>query len=117
MTITDKVWQYERLLDASTGFVGYDAEATDGTIGKIDAASVDAGRNFLVVDTGISSIGNKRLVPAGMVRRVDHENERVHLATTRDQICAAPRFDDTITHTLDTDYYDTVGRYYGEFGS
>jgi hypothetical protein len=117
MTITDEVWQYERLLDASTGFVGYDAEAIDGTVGKIDAASVDEGRNFVVVDMGIASIGNKRLVPAGMVRRVDHENERVHLATTRDQICAAPGLDETIAHTAGADYYDTVGRYYGEFGS
>ena len=86
MTMTESVWQYDDSLDVSTGFVGYDVEATDGNIGKIDSASADAGRTYVVVDTGMGIVDKKRLIPAGFVRRVDHDNERVHVAMTRDQI-------------------------------
>ena len=36
-------------------FVGYDVEATDGTIGKVDESSYDASCAYLVVDTGSGS--------------------------------------------------------------
>ena len=116
MSMTDNVWQYQRSVDASMGFLGYDVEATDGIIGKIDAASVDAGRTFVVVDTGFWIFGKKRLIPAGVVRRVDHENERVHVTMSKDQIHNAPDLDDTQADPYESDYYDTVGRYYGGFG-
>ncbi|HUP75254.1 MAG TPA: hypothetical protein VM282_19575 [Acidimicrobiales bacterium] len=86
MSMTESVWQYEHSLDVSTGFVGYDVEATDGSIGKIDSASAEAGRTYVVVDTGIGTVHQKRLIPAGYVRRVDHDNERVHVAMTKEQI-------------------------------
>jgi hypothetical protein len=86
MNMKESVWQYDHSLDVSTGFVGYDVEATDGRIGTIDSAAADAGRTYVVVDTGMGIVGKKRLIPAGFVRRVDHDNERVHVAMTRDQI-------------------------------
>ena len=68
--------QHERLdlsVDPEPGsgtfekLVGYDVEATDGHIGKIDEASTETDRNYLVVDTGFWIFGKKRLVPAGVV--------------------------------------------------
>ena len=116
MSITNNVWQYEHSVDASRGFVGYDVQATDGSIGKIDAASAQAGRSYLVVDTGFWIFGKKRLIPVGVVRRVDHENERVHVAMTKEQIRSAPDLDEAQRDAYDADYYDNVGRYYGGFG-
>jgi hypothetical protein len=48
-------WTYGRGVDVSAGqrnMVGFDAEATDGSIGKIDEATYDVGSSFVVVDTG-----------------------------------------------------------------
>jgi hypothetical protein len=66
--------------------VGYDVEATDGTTGKIDEASNEAGSSYLVVDTGFWIFGKKRLIPAGVVRRVDDDERKVHVSMTKDQI-------------------------------
>jgi hypothetical protein len=35
--------------------VGFDVEATDGNIGKIDEATYDVGGSYVVVDTGRGS--------------------------------------------------------------
>ena len=45
--------------------MGYDVEATDGSIGKIGAATNDASSCYVVVDTGFWIFGKKRLIPAG----------------------------------------------------
>jgi hypothetical protein len=61
-------------------------EATDGGLGKIDEATTQTGRQYVVVDTGFWIFGKKRLIPAGMVTRVDHAEEKVHVSMTKDQI-------------------------------
>ena len=45
-------WTYRDNLDAGQrDLVGYHVEATDGSIGKIDEASDEAGAAYVVVDT------------------------------------------------------------------
>jgi len=39
----------------STNLVGYDVEATDGSIGKVDEATNEVGSSYIVVDTGRGS--------------------------------------------------------------
>ena len=116
MRLTSSVWQFERTIDAGRAWAGYDVEASDGHIGKVDAASREAGRDYLVVDTGFWIFGKKRLIPAGFVQRVDDEHKRVFVAMTKDQIRHAPDFDDTQRGAYDNDYYDSVGHYYSGFG-
>jgi hypothetical protein len=106
-------WTYRSDLDTSSGDVtGYDVEATDGSIGKIDEASTDAGASWLVVDTGFWIFGKKRLIPAGAVTRVDHDLRQVHVSMTKDQIKAAPDYDADVadfrdeSRRRDYDYYD-----------
>ena len=89
------MWDYR----ADAGFdgqdiVGYNVEATDGGIGKIDESSVAAGKAYMVVDTGFWIFGKKRLIPAGVVQRVDDEARKVYVSLTKDQIKAAPDFDE-----------------------
>ena len=90
--------------------VGYDVEATDGSIGKIDEASREAGSSYLVVDTGFWIFGKKRMIPAGVVKRVDDLERKVYVRMTKDQIKQAPDFDDQ--HRSARDDYD---EYYGTF--
>ena len=46
---------------------GFDVEAIDGSIGKIDESSFEADNSHIVVDTGFWIFGKKRLIPAGAV--------------------------------------------------
>lgn len=106
--------------EASTGtttgsgvdLAGYHVEATDGSIGSIDETSNEVGASYLVVDTGPWIFGRKVLLPAGTVQRVDHDDRRVYVDRTKEQIKNSPEYD------MDTfgkpDYRDRVGTYYEE---
>ncbi len=72
---------------------GFDVEARDGHIGKVDEATYEIGASYLVVDTGFWIFGKKRMVPAGLVERVDPEERKVYLSVTKDEVKAAPDYD------------------------
>ena len=76
------------------GLVGYDAEATDGSIGKVDDETDDISGSYLVVDVGFWIFGRQRLIPAGAVTEVDHDSKTVRVSMTKDQIKNAPDYDD-----------------------
>ena len=95
--------------------VGYDVEATDGHIGKIDHATEETDRNSVVVDTGFWIFGKKRLIPAGVIRSIDDANRKVYLSFSKDRVKSAPDFDDLQRTTYDDQYYDSVDNYYGRF--
>ena len=89
------LWEFRATFNAiEPDFTGFDVAAADGHIGKVDEASYDAGRSFLVVDTGFWIFGKKRLIPAGVVERVDLDTKTVHVALTKDQIKSAPDYDE-----------------------
>jgi len=90
--------------------VGYKVEATDGGIGKIDRCSYEVNSSYLVVDTGPWIFGKKVMLPAGVVNNADHEDRKVYVDRTKDEIKSAPEFDEN-TYT-DTVYRDKLGSYY-----
>ena len=111
MKTTTEMWSYNPTLRADNRkWVGYDVEATDGDIGTIDAESTEAGRGYLVVDTGFWIFGKKRLLPAASIRSVDHDARRVFLSVTKDQVKSAPDFEEM--HRDDPTRYDEYTRYY-----
>jgi hypothetical protein len=65
---------------------GYDVDASDGGIGKIDRSTAEADSAHVVVDTGWWIFGKKRLIPAGAITAVDHVNRKVSVGLTKDQI-------------------------------
>ena len=65
---------------------GFDVEATDGHIGKIDEATMADGATCLVVDTGFWIFGKKRMLPAGVVRAIDVDERKVLIALTKDEV-------------------------------
>ena len=97
---------------ADADLVGYKVEAIDGGIGKIDSASHEVGGSYLVVDTGPWIFGKKVMLPAGMVNQVDHDDRKVYVDRSKDQIKAAPEYDET-SHS-DPAYRDKLGGYYDE---
>jgi hypothetical protein len=112
--VTD-VWTYrETVISSDVGpenVVGYDVEATDGSIGKIDDAASAAGTSYIVVDTGPWIFGKKVMLPAGVIQSIDQENEKVFVSRTKDEIKNAPEFDDSLTE--DEGYRTRLGSYYG----
>lgn len=108
--MSDTVWSYrDTTWSQDSDLIGYDVEATDGSIGSIDEASNEAGAQRLVVDTGFWIFGKKRLIPAGAVNGVDHENKLVMVSMTKDEVKSAPDYDkddwDDDSRSRHTDYY------------
>lgn len=93
---------------------GYDVEATDGSIGSIDEHSNEVGSGYLIVDTGFWIFGKKRLIPAGVVRSVDHEQEKVFIALTKDEVKSAPDYDES-TRDSDDWFRNSTGDYYDPY--
>ena len=94
---------------------GFEVEARDGSIGKIDEASNEVGAGYIVVDTGPWIFGKKVLLPAGVISRVDADEEKVYVNRTKDQIKNAPEFDEN--NYREETYRSGVGSYYGEGGA
>lgn len=119
MTSID-IWTYQEStvsgegLDPSVDLTGYGVEALDGGIGKVDEATYDLGSSYIVVDTGPWIFGKKVLLPAGVVDRVDTEDETVYVSRSKDQIKEAPEFDESTFR--DEAYRSEVGTYYGPGG-
>jgi len=118
MPRTVDLWVFD-LRDAQgarlSDLVGYDVEATDGHIGKIDHATEETDRNSVVVDTGFWIFGKKRLLPAGVIQQVDRDAKKVFIAMTKDRVKSAPDFDEMQRASYDERYYDSVDDYYGGF--
>jgi hypothetical protein len=112
------LWTYRETVVGSgvdtSDVVGYSVEAVDGSIGKVDEATYDAGSAYVVVDTGPWIFGKKIMLPAGVVERADHEDECVYVDRTKEQIKNAPEFDESMY--ADVSYRDRLGSYYGTGG-
>jgi hypothetical protein len=105
-------WRYRDEVGANgADLTGYKVEAADGGIGKVDEASHEVAAQCLVVDTGPWIFGKKVLLPAGTVNHIDHEEQKIYVDRTKDQIKSAPEFEqDTYNDPM---YRDKVGGYYG----
>jgi hypothetical protein len=91
---------------------GFKVEARDGSIGKIDEATNETGRSWLVVDTGPWIFGRKVLIPAGTIVRIDGDRA-VHVSLTKDQVKDSPEFD---PDAMDETYRTRLGEYYDRTG-
>jgi hypothetical protein len=113
MSTTD-IWTYRDDTLVGNALVGLDVVATDGEIGTIDEATDDAGTSGLVVDTGVWILGTKVLLPAGVIERVDLDEEKVYVSLSKDEIKDAPEYDES--RRADEDYRARLGAYYGDRG-
>jgi hypothetical protein len=107
-------WTYRDESWTKTDVTGFNIDALDGEIGKVDKATYDVNGSFLIVDTGPWIFGRKVMLPAGVVSGVDHQNKRVFVERYKEQIKNAPSFDESLIE--DMQFRDKVGRYYGDEG-
>jgi hypothetical protein len=89
------IWRYRDETLVGTDITGFHVEALDGSIGKVDKATVEATGNTIVVDTGPWIFGRKVMLPAGVVDRVDVQDGKVFVNRTKDEIKSSPEFDET----------------------
>jgi hypothetical protein len=114
--LDQSTWTYHQ--DTYSGdidVVGYEVEAIDGGIGKIDEATTDAGASYVVVDTGPWIFGKKVMLPAGVIDRIEPAEEKVFVNRTKDEIKNAPEFDES--RRADDAYRGELGTYYGRGGT
>ncbi len=113
-----EIWSYtiESGVDPAqqTDLTGFTVEALDGSIGKIDEATYETGSSQIVVDTGPWIFGKKVVLPAGVIQRVDPNDEAVFVSRTKDQIKDSPKFGDEATTPADR---EMIGSYYGPGGA
>ncbi len=107
-----EIWTYRQDVPAGgVDLAGYEVEARDGTIGKVDEATGEAGSSYVVVDTGPWIFGKKVMLPAGVIRDVDRDRKIVHVDRTKHEIENAPELD---TSSYD-EYRQALGDYYVGF--
>jgi hypothetical protein len=114
MTTTD-LWTYGNTSMTAQDLTGFTVEALDGDIGKIDEATNKVGGSYIVVDTGPWIFGKKVLLPAGVLRDADFDDEKVFVNRTKEQIKKAPEFD--ADRYRDEGYRNEIGGYYGPGGA
>jgi hypothetical protein len=103
------------VVDTHPDISGFSVEAIDGSVGKVDEATYEVGRSYIVVDTGPWIFGKKVMLPAGIVRGIDELEGIVIVNRTKDQIKHAPEYDESLAQE-DT-FLDDLGVYYGPSGS
>ena len=91
--------------------VGYDVEATDGHIGKIDEASNEVGRAPHGRRHRLLDLRQEALDPSR--HRAAHRRRRrkVYISMTKDQVKSAPDYDEQ-----QRDYENDYDPYYEPFG-
>ena len=82
---------------------GWDVEATDGHIGKVDEATYENRSGCLVVDTGFWIFGKQRLLPGGVVTAIDPDEKKVYVGMSKADIKSAPDYDPTATSPTSRD--------------
>jgi hypothetical protein len=108
---TIEMWTFAVGVPQNIDLTGFKVEATDGSIGKVDESTYEAGGSFIVVDTGPWIFGKKVMLPAGVIRDIDPDTETVFVARTKDEIKNAPEFDEE--RYRDQSYRDELSTYYG----
>ncbi|WP_411079726.1 PRC-barrel domain-containing protein [Streptomyces sp. cmx-18-6] len=114
--MSDSLWGYQPSSGHTAGadLIGYTVEATDGSIGKVDKHSDEAGSSYLLVDTGVWVFGKDILLPAGTVTRIDPKDRKVYVDLTKEQVKDSPEFD-RHSQTEDPGYHAQLSAYYMAF--
>ena len=108
---TVEMWTFTVDTPPTINLTGFKVEALDDEIGKVDEATNEVGGSFIVVDTGPWIFGKKVILPAGIVERVDPDDETVFVDRTKDEIEHAPPYGES---TQPGEVYRTeLGDYYG----
>ena len=109
-----EIWTYrETEVIEPLDLTGFEVEASDGKVGKVEEAAYELGSSWLVVDTGPWIIGKKVLLPAGTIEQVDPEERKLYVDRTREEIKSAPEHDPS--GYAEQEYRLAIADYYANF--
>lgn len=110
--MTSEVWTYRDSTVRGLDLSGFEVEARDGMLGRVERMSSEAMGGYLVVDAGtLAPLGGRVLLPAGVIDSVDLDAERVFVRLTRDEIRSAPAYDWQVP--FERRHRDEFAAYYG----
>jgi hypothetical protein len=110
VSTSPELWSIAELSQTDVDLTGFTVEARDGKIGPVDQATWHEAFGYLVVNTGPSIFGKQVMLPGGVVRSLDLDDETVFVDRTRDEILDAPAFDES--RADDAGYLEELGAYY-----
>jgi hypothetical protein len=114
LVTTAEMWTFRDPVTTGIDLTGFDVEAIDGGIGRIDEATYDVRGSFVIVDTGPWIFGKKVMLPAGVIARVDVDDKTVWVNRTKDEIKNAPALDED--RISSDEYRGSLKEYYGPEG-
>jgi hypothetical protein len=108
-----EVWTYRQTVtsEPTLDLGGFKVEAADGEIGTVDLSTTEAGKSWIVVDTGPWIFGKKIVLPASSIERAEMDRRTVFVDRTKDEIKSSPVFDPD--RGVNQSYRDELARYYG----
>jgi hypothetical protein len=112
MTTETGLWTYREPVQG-LDLTGFEVEAIDGGIGKVDEASYEVGGSYIVVDTGPWIFGKKVMLPAWTVERIDLEDRKLYVDRTKEEIKNGPEFNRDLYR--EPTYRDELGAYYADY--
>jgi hypothetical protein len=108
-----EIWSFRTdVPQGGADLTGFEVEARDGRIGKIDEVTAETASSYVVVDTGPWIFGKKVMLPAGVIRGVDRDSQVVYVDRTKDEIKNAPELGQGSGYD---DYRQRLGEYYAGF--
>jgi hypothetical protein len=85
------LWSFpEGSVGHSESVKGYEVEASDGPVGTVSWADYKPGESYMVVSCRGDGRDVHRIVPAGVVTRVDHAKKTVAVKVAADQVRTSP---------------------------
>jgi hypothetical protein len=114
LVTTAGMWTFRDPVTTDIDLNGFDVEALDGVIGRIDEAPYDVRGSFVIVDTGPWIFGKKVMFPAGVIERIDVDAKTVRVRRTREEIKNAPAFNED--RVSSDEYRGSLYDYYGPGG-
>ena len=89
---------------------GYEVEASDGSVGKVDEVAHAGDADYIVIATGPLIFGGRTIVPGEAIVRIDPKEETIYIPYSKDQIGNAPEMEQ---EPIGTTYFEEVEAYYG----
>jgi hypothetical protein len=102
-----EIWAYRDQTVRGLDIAGFEVEARDGPIGRVDRATNEVDASYIVVNAAAKRV----ILPAGLVNTVDLDGRRVLVDATTAHVRGAPLFEERSGVT--PAYRSQLGGYYG----
>lgn len=109
--------QLENHLHIASDVIGYDIQATDGTIGHVEDFIIDdktLAIRYLIIDTKNWWPGKKVLISPKWIERVSWDESKVFITLLREDIKQSPEYTDEVL--LTRDYENGLYQHYNQQG-